>query len=203
MIEVVRDGLRAPGSGLRALGSESVPGSRVPSPESRVPVRTYYCNICSHEWTVELRPAGRFRSIEDVVQRTGLRRDELTTLAEIGALNAFTSERRSALWQVERAVRPAGGLYRDSESGTRDSGLGARGSGLGTRGSGFENSEHENPEHENPEHENPEQENPEHEQRTPGSRIPDPGSRTTSPPCVRSCSADIEKSWKRAGRFLT
>src|SRR4029453_5205852 len=90
MIEVVRDGLRAPGSGLRALGSESVPGSRVPSPESRVPVRTYYCNICSHEWTVELRPAGRFRSIEDVVQRTGLRRDELTTLAEIGALNAFT-----------------------------------------------------------------------------------------------------------------
>jgi error-prone DNA polymerase len=34
-----------------------------------------------------------------------LRRDELTTLADIGALNAFTHERRSALWQVERAVR--------------------------------------------------------------------------------------------------
>src|SRR6185436_17707494 len=73
--------------------------------------RTYYCNICSHEWTVELRPAGRFRSIEDVVQRTGLRRDELTTLADIGALNAFTSERRSALWQVERSVRPAGEMF--------------------------------------------------------------------------------------------
>ncbi|HEY9464170.1 MAG TPA: error-prone DNA polymerase, partial [Vicinamibacterales bacterium] len=68
--------------------------------------RTYFCNICSHDWTVQLRPAGRFRSIEDVVQRTGLRRDELTTLADIGALNAFTNERRSALWQVERAVRP-------------------------------------------------------------------------------------------------
>jgi len=45
------------------------------------------------------------------VQRTGLRRDELTTLADIGALNAFTNERRSALWQVERAVRPAGELF--------------------------------------------------------------------------------------------
>ena len=73
--------------------------------------RTYFCNICSHEWTVQLRPVGRFRSIEDVVQRTGLRRDELTTLADIGALNEFTNERRSALWQVERAVRPAGDLF--------------------------------------------------------------------------------------------
>jgi error-prone DNA polymerase len=82
--------------------------------------RTYFCNICSHDWTVQLRPAGRFRSIEDVVQRTGLRRDELTTLADIGALNAFTNERRSALWQVERAVRPAGELFRDSGSGIRD-----------------------------------------------------------------------------------
>jgi error-prone DNA polymerase len=78
--------------------------------------RTYFCNICSHDWKVQLRPIGRFRSIEDVVQRTGLRRDELTTLADIGALNAFTNERRSALWQVERAVRPAGELFRDEKS---------------------------------------------------------------------------------------
>jgi error-prone DNA polymerase len=54
------------------------------------------------------------------VQRTGLRRDELTTLADIGALNAFTHERRSALWQVERAVRPAGELFRNQESGIRN-----------------------------------------------------------------------------------
>jgi error-prone DNA polymerase len=59
---------------------------------------------------------GRFRSIEDVVQRTALRRDELTTLADIGALNAFTNERRSALWQVERAVRPAGELFAEANS---------------------------------------------------------------------------------------
>ena len=78
--------------------------------------RTYFCNICSHDWTVQLRPAGRFRSIEDVVQRTGLRRDELTTLADIGALNAFTNERRSALWQVERAVRPAGELFAEGKN---------------------------------------------------------------------------------------
>jgi error-prone DNA polymerase len=85
----------------------------------RRPLRTYYCNICSHEWTIELQPAGRFRSIEDVVQRTGLRRDELTTLADIGALNAFTNERRSALWQVERAVRPAGELFENDENDPR------------------------------------------------------------------------------------
>jgi error-prone DNA polymerase len=82
----------------------------------RHPARTCFCNICSHEWTVPLVPAGRFTSIEDVVRRTGLRRDELTTLADIGALNAFTHERRSALWQVERAVRPAGELL-DTLSG--------------------------------------------------------------------------------------
>ena len=84
--------------------------------EDRRPTRIYFCNICSHDWTVQLRPAGRFRSIEDVVQRTGLRRDELTTLADIGALNAFTNERRSALWQVERAVRPAGELFAEGKN---------------------------------------------------------------------------------------
>src|SRR5678816_2062834 len=100
MIEIVRD--------------------RIPNPESRIPVRTYFCNTCAHEWTVPLHPVGRFASIEQLVQRTGLRRDELTTLADIGALNAFTNERRSALWQVEKAVRPAGELYRDRRPGNGD-----------------------------------------------------------------------------------
>jgi error-prone DNA polymerase len=102
MIEIVREGLR-PQSALS------------PAPCPLPPSRSYYCNICSHEWTVPLQPVGRFRSIEDVVQRTGLRRDELTTLADIGALNAFTNERRSALWQVERSVRPAGELFAGQE----------------------------------------------------------------------------------------
>src|SRR6185503_18651802 len=78
---------------------------------------TYFCNTCAHEWTVPMKPVGRFASIEDLVRRTGLRRDELTTLADIGALNAFTNERRSALWQVERAVRPAGELYEEGDKG--------------------------------------------------------------------------------------
>jgi error-prone DNA polymerase len=75
-------------------------GDRIPNPESRIPVRTYFCNTCAHEWTVPLGPVGRFTSIEQLVQRTGLRRDELTTLADIGALNAFTNVRRCALWLV-------------------------------------------------------------------------------------------------------
>jgi error-prone DNA polymerase len=104
---------------------------------------------------VQLRPVGRFSSIEQVVQRTGLRRDELTTLADIGALNAFTDERRSALWQVERAVRPAGELFRDPGAGIGDP------------------QEHEHHE-EREQHEG-------REPRTGGSRIPDPGSRPASP----------------------
>jgi error-prone DNA polymerase len=104
MIEVVAEGIRNQESGISH-------GQGASSQVSGIRTRTYYCNICSHEWTVQLQPAGRFRSIDDLVQRTGLRRDELTTLADIGALNAFTNERRSALWQVERAVRPAGELF--------------------------------------------------------------------------------------------
>ena len=45
------------------------------------------------------------------MNRTGLRRDEVVTLADIGALNAFGYDRRSALWQAERAVRPSGELF--------------------------------------------------------------------------------------------
>ena len=129
MIETVNDsglGIRDSGSGARDSrdSREHVQGSVSPASgqlefESRAPSpgsRTYFCNICSNEWTVTLELAGRFPSIEALVQRTGLRRDELSTLADIGALNAFTSERRSALWQVERAVRPAGELFAGSES---------------------------------------------------------------------------------------
>jgi error-prone DNA polymerase len=36
-------------------------------------------------------------------------------LAEIGALNSLGHDRRSAMWQVERAIRPAGELYERSD----------------------------------------------------------------------------------------
>ncbi len=39
-----------------------------------------------------------------------MRKDELRRLAEIGALNSLGAHRRDALWQAERAVRPAGPL---------------------------------------------------------------------------------------------
>jgi error-prone DNA polymerase len=57
------------------------------------------------------REGGRFSSLDDLVARSGLRRDELVTLADIGALNAFGYDRRSALWQAEQAVRPSGELF--------------------------------------------------------------------------------------------
>jgi error-prone DNA polymerase len=103
------------------------------------PAGSSFCNICAHEWhrTGEPRtpspesrgaepeprttsPESRYRSIEDLISRTGLRRDELATLAALGALNAFGHDRRSALWQIERAVRPSGEMFREeSEHGVR------------------------------------------------------------------------------------
>ena len=84
----------------------------------------YFCNICAHEWGRADRESriasrqppvasrqSRYQSIDDLLARTGVRRDELATLAEIGALNAFGYDRRSALWQIEKAVRPAGELF--------------------------------------------------------------------------------------------
>jgi error-prone DNA polymerase len=99
-----------------------------PSMLESSPNSTSFCNVCAHEWfrasepsnprasappsvrASEL-PTSRYSSIEDLIAKTGVHRDELATLAEIGALNAFGHDRRSALWQIERAVRPAGQLY--------------------------------------------------------------------------------------------
>jgi error-prone DNA polymerase len=96
----------------------------------------YFCNICAHGWGETTnheprsfdgtaRPANReasrepqvasrkprYHSLDDLIARTGVRRDELATLAEIGALNAFGFDRRTALWQIEKAIRPSGELF--------------------------------------------------------------------------------------------
>jgi error-prone DNA polymerase len=114
------------------------------------PTAGYFCNICAHEWNSATsrqttaansdsekasrqesvassqQPAAssqpRFNSLDDFITRTTVRRDELATLAEIGALNAFGYDRRSALWQIEKAVRPKGELFDDGEQ-TPDAGL--------------------------------------------------------------------------------
>ncbi|MCG6921596.1 MAG: error-prone DNA polymerase [Acidobacteria bacterium] len=57
-----------------------------------------------------------FESLQDFVDRSRLRRDEQRRLAEVGALNAFGLTRRSALWQVEKAGRPRGPLFREVEA---------------------------------------------------------------------------------------
>jgi error-prone DNA polymerase len=68
---------------------------------------------------VRERSLSPFISIHDLARRVPeLRRDELTTLAEIGALNAISTtekqfHRRDALWQVERAVRHSGPLLEE------------------------------------------------------------------------------------------
>jgi error-prone DNA polymerase len=53
-----------------------------------------------------------FVSLQDLLDRVALKRDEQRRLAEVGALNAFGLTRRSALWQVEKAGRPRGPLFR-------------------------------------------------------------------------------------------
>src|SRR5204863_543551 len=73
--------------------------------------RGWFCNVCSHDWNPDQRKGRRYRSLDELVARTGLRRDEVVTLADIGALNAFGYDRRSALWQAERAIRPSGELF--------------------------------------------------------------------------------------------
>ena len=88
-------------------------------------VDAWFCNLCAHPFQRRGSPAeasvpakagvgGRFTSIEHLVAATGIREDELTTLASIGALNAFGCDRREALWQVARAIRPAGALFDES-----------------------------------------------------------------------------------------
>jgi error-prone DNA polymerase len=83
-------------------------GARSPKPEA------FFCNNCSHDWQIGVQRPSRYRSLDELIERTGLRRDEVVTLADIGALNSFGYDRRSALWQAERAVRPAGELFNEA-----------------------------------------------------------------------------------------
>jgi error-prone DNA polymerase len=97
----------------------------------------YFCNNCAHDWSSPTHPTiptvptiptippnptlpfdapPRFTSVDDLVTRTGIRREEMQTLAEIGAFASFGYERREALWQIEKAARPAGALFRDIQN---------------------------------------------------------------------------------------
>src|SRR5262245_34535059 len=72
----------------------------------------------SAEALVHARATGPFTSIEDLTLRVPeLSKSEWTMLAQIGALNSLGQgfHRRDALWQVERAIRPAGALFKQSQ----------------------------------------------------------------------------------------
>jgi error-prone DNA polymerase len=107
--------LVVPGSERPDAGRCPKCGCEDPSMLEHTVTGTRFCNVCAHEWAPhaagETPQAARFTSVEDLIARTGVRRDELATLAEIGALNALGYDRRSALWQIEKAVRPAGALF--------------------------------------------------------------------------------------------
>jgi len=136
---------------LEVVASDRCPkcGCDDPSMLEETPEATYFCNVCANEWSGRRsgaasalesperpspdsassipHPASRYASIEDLIARTRLRRDELATLAEIGALNALGYHRRSAQWQIERAVRPAGELFAGTDDdGMRDAGCAVR-----------------------------------------------------------------------------
>jgi error-prone DNA polymerase len=61
---------------------------------------------------VRERARGAFRDINDLARRVPeLRKDEMSRLAEVGALNALeAAHRRDALWQAGHAAQPAGPL---------------------------------------------------------------------------------------------
>lgn len=61
-------------------------------------------SAASAERIVQARAAAPWRDVEDFLLRCPLPRDERRILAKAGVLNALTSHRRHALWEVERTV---------------------------------------------------------------------------------------------------
>ena len=74
------------------------------------------------EELIRQRQDRQFDSIDDFKRRVPLSKDELRTLAELGALNCFAAHRRSAMWEVEEAMHEdLLGSARDSRAASGDS----------------------------------------------------------------------------------
>jgi error-prone DNA polymerase len=56
------------------------------------------------EELVRQRQDLQFESLDDFKRRVLLSKDELRTLAELGALNCFSKHRRAAMWEVEEVI---------------------------------------------------------------------------------------------------
>jgi DNA polymerase III alpha subunit len=69
----------------------------------------------------------RFESLDDFKRRVSLAKDELRTLAELGALNCFAEHRRAAMWRVEETphddLLESARLQRVNASPTRTFGI--------------------------------------------------------------------------------
>ena len=75
-------------------------------------LQSFFCNVCSHQWVVSptppalpLRRRTGARGRAPARRSDGARRDRRAQ--QLGM------DRRSALWQAERAVRPSGELFED------------------------------------------------------------------------------------------
>jgi error-prone DNA polymerase len=97
--------------GLRYVaGLREETGKIIAAPSHGPRTTSHGPRATSHEPRTTSREP-RFGSLDHLVNRTGLRRAELVTLADIGALNSFGYDRRSALWQAEQAARPLGEMF--------------------------------------------------------------------------------------------
>ena len=112
-------------SSMLEISAGSAPGTQHEAPHAAPSTQhqaraswACFCNLCAHDWAEPQAPVRKFSSVEDLIRKTGVRRDELAVLAEIGALASFGYDRRAALWQIEKAVRPEGELF----EGTMDEG---------------------------------------------------------------------------------
>ncbi len=52
----------------------------------------------------QIRRGEQFDSLDDFKRRVSLSKEELRTLAELGALNCFAKHRRAAMWKVEETI---------------------------------------------------------------------------------------------------
>ncbi len=86
---------------------EEIPIENRTSKIENSPVRLGLCvvNGLRREHALDLISQRPFTSLADLKKRTSLNKDELRTLAELGALNSFAAHRRDALWQIEEPAR--------------------------------------------------------------------------------------------------
>ncbi|MFN7924680.1 MAG: error-prone DNA polymerase [Bryobacteraceae bacterium] len=97
-------------------------------PGRQVPVMRLglnYVRSLRKENGIAIAAARPFASVDDLVRRVpGLSKEELRRLASIGALNSLGGlDRRGAMWEIERAARPAGPLFAGLDAAVPESPL--------------------------------------------------------------------------------